>query len=158
MYYHMNEVMQMLDVNASLIRYWCSQFKVLKPKRNAKGNRLFTKSDLDTLKLIYHLVKEKGMTLKGANQVIEEQLRQNRDVSRQMDVLERLQNLRAMLLDIRENLGRDDMVVFEASNDVETFHDDTPENNDAMQQEEQIDEASAKIDVKKIFEPTLFDL
>ena len=63
LFYTMGEVAEMFDVNQSLIRYWESQFRVLRPKRNKKGNRLFTPEDIRNLKLIYHLVKERGMTL-----------------------------------------------------------------------------------------------
>jgi len=65
-FYSMGEVAEMFDVNQSLIRHWESQFGVLKPKRNKKGNRLFSPQDVENLKLIYHLVKERGMTLEGA--------------------------------------------------------------------------------------------
>lgn len=68
--YSMGEVTEMFDVNASLIRYWESKFDCLKPKKNKKGNRLFTPEDVENLKLIYHLVKEKGMTLEGANRTM----------------------------------------------------------------------------------------
>ena len=72
--YSMGEVSEMFDVNPSLIRYWESQFDVLRPKKNKKGNRLFTPEDVQMLKLIYHLVKEQGMTLEGAKR----SLKQNR--------------------------------------------------------------------------------
>ena len=65
--YSMGEVTEMFDVNASLIRYWESKFDCIKPHKNKKGNRMFTPADVENLKLIYHLVKEKGMTLEGAN-------------------------------------------------------------------------------------------
>ena len=64
--YSMGEVTDMFDVNASLIRYWESKFDCIRPHKNKKGNRMFTPSDVENLKLIYHLVKEKGMTLEGA--------------------------------------------------------------------------------------------
>ena len=66
LFYSMGEVAEMFDVNASLIRHWESQFSVIRPKRNKKGNRLFSPQDVENLKLIYHLVKERGMTLEGA--------------------------------------------------------------------------------------------
>ena len=107
----------MFDVNASLIRYWCTKFKVLNPKRTGKGNRVFTQADVETLKLIHHLVKEKGMTLKGADSVLKEHLNTKKDVSKQMTVLERLQNMKAILLDIRLNLQNKDDSVYDASED-----------------------------------------
>ena len=66
LFYTMGEVAEMFDVNTSLIRHWESQFPLLRPKRNKKGNRLFTPQDVEHLKMIYHLVKECGMTLEGA--------------------------------------------------------------------------------------------
>lgn len=66
LYYSIGEVAELLDVNASLIRFWEKEFNILKPKKNKKGNRLFTVKDIDNLKLIYSLVKERGFTLEGA--------------------------------------------------------------------------------------------
>ncbi|MDE5622169.1 MAG: MerR family transcriptional regulator, partial [Alistipes sp.] len=63
LFYSMGEVAEMFDVNQSLLRHWEAQFSVLRPKRNKKGNRLFSPQDVEHLKLIYHLVKERGMTL-----------------------------------------------------------------------------------------------
>ena len=65
-YYTMGEVSEMFDVRPSLIRFWEQKFDILKPDKNRKGNRLFTPKDVENLKLIYHLVKENGMTLAGA--------------------------------------------------------------------------------------------
>lgn len=101
----------MFDVNASLIRYWESKFDCIKPHKNKKGNRMFTPSDIENLKLIYHLVKEKGMTLEGANLAMK---RRGKSVKRDVSILERLQNIRAMLLEIRETLGDDSPVEYEA--------------------------------------------
>ena len=70
-YYKIGEVAKAFDVNTSLIRFWENEFEVLKPKKNKKGNRLFTPEDLENLKLIYFLVKEKGFTLEGAKKKIE---------------------------------------------------------------------------------------
>ena len=70
LFYSMGEVAEMFDVNASLIRHWESQFSILRPKRNKKGNRLFSPEDVENLKMIYHLVKERGMTLEGAKKAL----------------------------------------------------------------------------------------
>lgn len=103
--YSMGEVSEMFDVKPSLIRYWESQFDVLRPKKNKKGNRLFTPEDVQMLKLIYHLVKEQGMTLEGAKR----SLRQNRgSVVRDSELLERLQRVRALLVEVREDLKAGD--------------------------------------------------
>lgn len=100
-YYTMGEVSEMFDVNASLIRFWEQKFDVLKPDKNRKGNRLFTPTDVDNLKLIYHLVKENGMTLAGAAK----RLRENREgVERNLEIIEKLQGIKALLLEVREEL------------------------------------------------------
>ncbi|MGN0006630.1 MAG: MerR family transcriptional regulator [Alistipes sp.] len=104
LYYSMGEVTEMFDVNPSLIRYWGTQFDVLRPKRNKKGNRMFTAEDIATLKLIYHLVKERGMTIDGARKALKAR-RSDTAVPRDVELLERLQRLRAMLVQVREDLG-----------------------------------------------------
>ena len=100
--YSMGEVTEMFDVNASLIRYWESKFDCIKPQKNKKGNRLFTPSDIENFKLIYHLVKEKGMTLEGANNTMK---RRGKKLHKEVSILERLQSIRAMLVEVRESLG-----------------------------------------------------
>ena len=107
----MGEVTEMFDVNASLIRYWESKFDCIKPHKNKKGNRMFTPADVENLKLIYHLVKEKGMTLEGANMAMK---RRGKSVQRDVSILERLQHIRAMLLEVRESLGDDTPAEYEA--------------------------------------------
>lgn len=72
LYYSIGEVAEMFDVNTSLIRFWEKEFDVLKPKKNNKGNRLFTPEDLTNLKVIYNLVKEQGLTLDGAKKYLKE--------------------------------------------------------------------------------------
>ena len=109
--YSMGEVTEMFDVNASLIRYWESKFDCIKPHKNKKGNRMFTPADVENLKLIYHLVKEKGMTLEGANMAMK---RRGKSVQRDVSILERLQHIRAMLLEVRESLGDDTPAEYEA--------------------------------------------
>lgn len=88
LFYSMGEVAEMFDVNASLIRHWESQFSVIRPKRNKKGNRLFSPRDVENLKLIYHLVKERGMTLDGARRALKGGGMPG--VARDMELLERL--------------------------------------------------------------------
>ena len=111
MLYSMGEVTEMFDVNASLIRYWESKFDCIKPHKNKKGNRMFTPSDIENFKLIYHLVKEKGMTLEGANSAMK---RRNKSVKRDVSILDRLQNIRAMLVEVRESLGDNSPIEYEA--------------------------------------------
>lgn len=96
----------MFDVTPALIRHWESQFDCIKPHRNKKGNRLFTPEDVERLKQIYHLVKERGMTLKGANKVLKRA--KSDSVAQEMELLERLQKIRAALVEVREELKAGD--------------------------------------------------
>ena len=106
LFYSMGEVAEMFDVNQSLLRHWESQFPILRPKRNKKGNRLFTPQDVEHLKQIYHLVKECGMTLEGAKRAMRGQ-RAGKGVSRDVELMERLQRIRALLVEVREELKGD---------------------------------------------------
>ena len=106
LYYSMGEVAEMFDVNQSLLRHWESQFPILRPKRNKKGNRLFTPQDVEHLKQIYHLVKECGMTLEGAKRAMRGQ-RSGKGVSRDVELMERLQRIRALLVEVSEELKGD---------------------------------------------------
>lgn len=103
LYYSMGEVAEMFDVNTSLIRHWESQFDILRPKRNKKGNRLFLPQDVENLKLIYHLVKERGMTLEGAKKALRKAPAES-GVDRDAELMERLQHIRALLVEVREDL------------------------------------------------------
>ena len=102
-YYSIGEVAEMFDVNRSLIRHWESKFDCIKPTKNKKGNRLFTASDIEKLKQIYHLVKEQGMTLDGANKVLKHSGKE-KGLSRDTELLERLQKIRAALEEVRQEL------------------------------------------------------
>ena len=102
LFYSMGEVSEMFDVNPSLIRHWESKFEVLKPQKNKKGNRMFTPEDVENLKLIYHLVKERGMTLDGARRALKGCCMPG--VARDMELLERLQSIRAQLVEVRNEL------------------------------------------------------
>lgn len=104
LFYTMGEVAEMFDVNQSLIRYWESQFRVLRPKRNKKGNRLFTPEDIRNLKLIYHLVKERGMTLEGAKKALRQAAADGEAMNRDAELMERLQRIRSLLAEVREDL------------------------------------------------------
>ncbi|MEI6884854.1 MAG: MerR family transcriptional regulator [Bacteroidota bacterium] len=100
-YYSISEVADLFDVNQSLIRFWEKEFDILKPQKNKKGNRLFTKPDIENLKLIYYLVKEKGFTLQGAR----EKLRQNReDVVNTVQVIDTLNQVKGFLLELKKEL------------------------------------------------------
>ena len=105
-YYSMGEVAEMFDVSPALVRHWESQFDCIKPHRNKKGNRMFTEADVEKLKQIYHLVKERGMTLKGANKALKRG--STNEIVRDTELLERLQRIRAALVEVREELKAGD--------------------------------------------------
>ena len=106
LFYSMGEVAEMFDVNPSLLRYWEEQFPALKPKRNRKGNRHYTPDDVELLKQIYHLVKERGMRLEGARKALREQRKAGGEF-RPAELMERLQAIRAMLEQVRADLDGD---------------------------------------------------
>lgn len=100
-YYSIGEVAKILSVNPSLIRFWEKEFDIIKPKKNQKGNRFFTTEDIEQLKLIYFLVKEKGMTLKGAKQ----NLKNNKHKTiEKYELITHLSKIRNMLMEIYNNL------------------------------------------------------
>ena len=105
-YYSMGEVAEMFDVSQALVRHWEAQFDCIKPHRNKKGNRMFTEADVEKLKQIYHLVKERGMTLKGAAKVLRQSSQD--ELKREMELLERLQKVRSLLVEVREELKAGD--------------------------------------------------
>lgn len=101
LYYSIGEVAELFDVNASLIRFWEKEFSILKPRKNKKGNRVYTKEDLEQLRIIYHLVKERGYTLQGAK----EKIRQNRDdVARSVEITDTLVHIKEFLLELKKEL------------------------------------------------------
>ncbi len=91
----------MFSLPASTLRYWEQEFSILKPKRNKKGTRYFTKKDIDNLHLIYQLVKERGMTLKGAKLKIKEN---KDDLDQNVQVVKKLQDIRELLIRIRDEI------------------------------------------------------
>jgi len=97
LYYTIGEVAKMFDVNTSLIRYWEKEFDIIKPKKNKKGNRLFTQKDIDNFHIIYHLVKEKGMTLKGAKKKMKEN---KEDTEHNFEIIRSLEQIKEMLTDL----------------------------------------------------------
>ena len=101
LYYSIGEVSELLGLNASQIRYWETEFNALKPRKDRKGNRLFTKEDIATIKLIYHLVKEKGFTIEGAKT----KLKTGTDEAvRKMKVLNSLKKIKGFLEELKEQL------------------------------------------------------
>ncbi len=101
LYYSIGEVAAMFNVNPSLIRFWEKEFDIIKPKKNKKGNRFFTVQDIDNFRLIYHLVKEKGLTLQGARKKIKEN---REDTNNNYEVIKTLTDIKTLLLEIRESL------------------------------------------------------
>lgn len=92
LYYSIGEVAKAFDVNTSLIRFWDKEFDILKPKKNAKGNRKFTPEDIKNLSLIYHLVKERGFTLDGAKTHLKENQKKTLDKFEIISKLESIKN------------------------------------------------------------------
>lgn len=101
LYYSIGEVAEIFNVAPSLIRFWESEFDLIKPKKNRKGNRQFTKDDIDNVRTIYHLVKEKGFTLQGAKEMLRHDSQAIKD---KMEVIDSLRGVRKFLVDIREKL------------------------------------------------------
>jgi len=100
-YFSIGEVAEMFDVNPSLLRYWEKEFDILKPRKNRKGTRQYNRRDIEQIRLVYHLVKERGMTLAGARQ----KLKDNRDgVEKSEEVIRRLQTIRKLLIDMHDQL------------------------------------------------------
>ena len=100
-YYGIGEVAKAFNVNTSLIRFWEKEFDVLKPKKNAKGNRKFTPEDIKNLKFIYHLVKERGFTLEGAKTHLKEEKKQSLD---NFEIISKLETVKSQLIKLKNNL------------------------------------------------------
>jgi len=100
-YYTIGEVASDLGVATSLIRFWESEFDIIRPKKNRKGNRQFTKDDITKIKLIYHLVKVKGYTLHGARDFVKNDVNTAKD---KIDLIESLKNVRSFLTELRDGI------------------------------------------------------
>ena len=100
-YYSIGEVSEMFDVNTSLIRFWEKEFTILSPKKNKKGDRVYTKQDLEDFKLIYHLVKEKGFKLDAAKDIIKNNKKQAQS---KLEAIESLKKVKAFLIDLTNSL------------------------------------------------------
>lgn len=101
LYYSIGEVADMLGEQTSAVRYWEKEFVVLKPRKNKKGNRMFTPKDVENIKIIHQLLKEKGMTINGVKKKMSENpesLRKNHEV------IHSLKKIKEMLLEIRDNV------------------------------------------------------
>ncbi|GAA4960171.1 MerR family transcriptional regulator [Algibacter aquimarinus] len=100
-YYGIGEVAKAFGVNTSLIRFWEKEFDVLKPKKNAKGNRKFTPEDIKNLKFIYHLVKERGFTLEGAKTHLKEE---KKEALSNFEIVSKLEDIKNQLIKIKQHL------------------------------------------------------
>ena len=100
-YYGIGEVAKAFNVNTSLIRFWEKEFDVIKPKKNAKGNRKFTPEDIKNLQFIYHLVKERGFTLEGAKTHLKEEKQKSLDT---FDIINKLEGIKAQLIKLKQQL------------------------------------------------------
>lgn len=100
-YYSIGELAKAFSVNASLIRFWDKEFDVLKPKKNAKGNRMFTPEDVKNLQLIYHLVKERGFTLDGARVHLKEGQKKTLD---KYEIISKLESIKINLINLKNEL------------------------------------------------------
>ena len=95
MYFTISEVAKQFNVAASLIRFWETEFEILKPRKTTKGNRLYSKKDIENFRLIYHLVKEKGYTLDGAKKKLKEGGIDKTDAN--AEIITRLKKIRSFL-------------------------------------------------------------
>ena len=100
-YYSIGELAEAFNVNTSLIRFWDKEFDILKPKKNAKGNRMFTPEDVKNLQLIYHLVKERGFTLDGAKTHLKEGQKKTLD---KFEIIRKLEAVKTTLINIKNEL------------------------------------------------------
>jgi DNA-binding transcriptional MerR regulator len=108
LYYSIGEVADIFHVNESLLRFWEKEFPTtIKPKKNSKGTRSYTKEDIESVRMIYFMVKEKGMTLAGAKKRLKEE---KKGMTAQFELAERLKKIRVELLKLQEELGRSDEV------------------------------------------------
>ena len=101
LFYTIGEVSKILNVNVSLVRFWDNEFDIIKPKKNKKGNRLFSENDLKNLKIIHHLLKNNGFTIKGAKKALKSK---KNDFQKNIFLKERLLELKKFLVSLRESL------------------------------------------------------
>jgi len=102
LYYKIGEVAKFFDVNTSLIRYWEHEFSFIKPKKSKKGTRYFTRKDIDNFQIVFHLVKEKGLTIQGAKDYLQAK-KENREIGK-LEVINTLKRIKSLLEEIRKTL------------------------------------------------------
>ncbi len=101
LFYKISEVAKMFAMNISAVRYWEKEFDILKPKKNKKGNRLFTPKDIKNLQIIYHLLKERGFTIEGAKKKLTDN---KEDTIDNIVIVNHLRDIRGFLVNLREEL------------------------------------------------------
>jgi DNA-binding transcriptional MerR regulator len=101
LFYPIGEVSEMLDVPVSTVRFWENEFDILRPRKNKKGNRLFTPDDIKNLKIIHYLLKEKGMTIAGAKKQLSEKWD---ETDHKFEITESLKNIRNILLEMKDGI------------------------------------------------------
>ena len=101
LFFKISEVAKMFNINISAVRFWEKEFDILKPKKNKKGNRLFTQKDVKNIKIIYHLLKERGFTVEGAKK----KLKENKgDTINNIEIVNHLQDIKGFLIGLRDGL------------------------------------------------------
>jgi DNA-binding transcriptional MerR regulator len=101
LFYKISEVAKMFNVNISAVRFWEKEFDILKPKKNKKGNRLFTSKDIENIQIIYHLLKERGFTIEGAKKKLNDN---KSDTINNIKIINHLKDVRGFLVSLREGL------------------------------------------------------
>jgi len=104
LYYKIGEVASIFNINTSLIRYWEQEFDFLKPKKSKKGTRYFSRKDIDNFEIVHHLVKEKGLTIQGAKDYL--QNRKEENTIDKLEVINTLKRTKSLLEEIRKNLEK----------------------------------------------------
>jgi len=104
LFYSIGEVAEMFEVNTSLIRFWEKEFDIIKPQKNKKGNRLFTKKDIENFRIIYHLVKDKGYTLQGAKEHLKDTKVSKEVINKNAEAIDKLKKLKEALLELKKEL------------------------------------------------------
>lgn len=104
LYYTIGEVAEMFQVNTSLVRFWEKEFSVIQPKKNKKGNRLFTPKDIENFNKIYHLVKVNGYTLDGAKKALKskESIKITGNSDENSDLISKLESIKNRLLQLKK--------------------------------------------------------
>jgi DNA-binding transcriptional MerR regulator len=102
LFYSIGDVAELFQVNTSLIRFWEKEFDIIKPRKNKKGNRLFTKDDLQNFRAIYHLVKERGYTLEGARQKLKGG---KESIEGEAEIAEKLNKIKQFLVELRSGIS-----------------------------------------------------